>query len=526
MRITNKMMQTNALNNLNTNKILKDKLNSQMLAESKIVRPSDDPVVAIRALRLRTDLSMVTQYHEKNIPDAKSWLELTEKAIDGTVDIITEMKNLYSQGVQDYNEPENRKNILDNLKSLRDAVYISGDSDYAGRQLFTGYRTDKRLSFPDKIDDMPYTITEQLDKTVMDSVTYVEKGDLNNSTGNTLQGDVSMVEVPRIRLSYANLDEGVTPRLMVPQYDDAAKTIPTLDADGNQVFSDMKIAGAVVPIATVNRDDNPSPYLGIPAGEARYVVETGEILLGADVKKAIDDMPKNEELRVEYGKKEWEMGALRPEHYFACTSNKGATNELKYNPGYLLTSVEERNDTRQYIMYDVGFNQDIRVNTMANECYTHAVGRDVDEMISYLDELINITGQLDELREKKSSGYYTDTTTPSLAEIEARYEATEKACTYVSNKVGEAFQLGLDTMQGHLDKSSLALTNVGNRSATLDLIENRLETQKTSFTELKENNEGVDTTEILIKIESAEVAYEAALIATGKIVKNSLMNFI
>ena len=54
MRITNKIMQNNNLANINTNKILQDKLSTQMSSEKKISRPSDDPVVAIRALRLRS----------------------------------------------------------------------------------------------------------------------------------------------------------------------------------------------------------------------------------------------------------------------------------------------------------------------------------------------------------------------------------------------------------------------------------------------------------------------------------------
>jgi len=72
MRITTKVMQNNSLSNINTNKKLQDQLNTQMATEKKINRPSDDPVVAIRALRLRTNVSQVTQYYEKNAPDPQS----------------------------------------------------------------------------------------------------------------------------------------------------------------------------------------------------------------------------------------------------------------------------------------------------------------------------------------------------------------------------------------------------------------------------------------------------------------------
>ena len=62
MRMTNKIMQNDSLYNINNNKVLQDKLSTQMSTQKKITRPSDDPVVAIRALRLRTSVSELTQY--------------------------------------------------------------------------------------------------------------------------------------------------------------------------------------------------------------------------------------------------------------------------------------------------------------------------------------------------------------------------------------------------------------------------------------------------------------------------------
>ena len=91
MRITNKIMENNSLYNINNNKILQDKLSTQMSTQKKINRPSDDPVVAIRALRLRSSVTEVTQYYSKNIPDAESWLNVTEDALKNLSQIITNM---------------------------------------------------------------------------------------------------------------------------------------------------------------------------------------------------------------------------------------------------------------------------------------------------------------------------------------------------------------------------------------------------------------------------------------------------
>ena len=72
MRITNNIILHNTSININGNKGNVDTLNNQMTSQKKIQRPSDDPVTAIRALRLRSTLSEIDQYYEKNIPDAYS----------------------------------------------------------------------------------------------------------------------------------------------------------------------------------------------------------------------------------------------------------------------------------------------------------------------------------------------------------------------------------------------------------------------------------------------------------------------
>ena len=54
----------------------------------------------------------------------------------------------------------------------------------------------------------------------------------------------------------------------------------------------------------------------------------------------------------------------------------------------------------------------------------------------------------------------------------------------------------------------------------------RMQTQKTTFETLQSENEDVDITDVAIKLTSAELTYEAALMATGKVLQNNLMNFI
>lgn len=81
-------------------------------------------------------------------------------------------------------------------------------------------------------------------------------------------------------------------------------------------------------------------------------------------------------------------------------------------------------------------------------------------------------------------------------------------------------------MQGYLDEANLSITNCGTRSSKLELIKSRMQTQKTTFETLKSENEDVDITEVAIQLSSAQLTYEAALMATGKITQTSLLNYI
>lgn len=519
MRITNKIMQNNSLNNVNYNKLMQDKYNTQMSTQKKINRPSDDPVVAIRALRLRNNVSEVSQYYEKNIPDAESWLSVTEGALGNVVEVIKSMYTQCTKGSSGELTTEDRQIILESLKALREEVYATGDADYAGRYVFTGYRTDTSLMFPEKME-REYSITEQLDKNVIDDLMFtkttsaVGTHDLYDMNGtnyeqmNITEQDVEAFEVHRIRLSYSDLKQG-TPK--IEYVDDQGKPQKIQITESKKSY------------------DLPSPYETIheqgSGDKVIFVPDTGEILLGQNVYDKLmgtkDDLGTNDvnegEIRVIYEKNNWNKGDLRPEHYFACTAKEDG-KPIEYNKDYLTSN----KGTTQIIEYDVGFNQSIRVNSTADECFKHGVGREVDDLIRALENTIEIEKTVGELESvlKANEG------TSKEAEIQKKLDAVNKAYALLKDSTQKLFEHGITTMQGYLDEANLSVTNNGTRGKKLVLIENRMQTQKTTFETLKSENEDVDIADATIKLTSAQLVYEASLMATSKVMKNTLLDFI
>lgn len=567
MRITNKMMTSNTNININNNKVSLDRLNTQVSTQKKISRPSEDPVVAIRALRLRSSLSEISQYYEKNIPDAESWLEVTESALKETVGVITDMYDYCVQGSNDDLTATDRAKVLANLKELKDQVYASGNADYAGRTVFTGYRTGESLTY-EKDTAQQFTITEGFNASDIDTIKYVS-GKVDPS--NIASTNLAEHDVYRIRLAY-DTNDATTPasiKYKTPitgataakngtgftigtggttyyiTYDaDADKYTSkvggtergtfTKNADGTFTLSDttatppvtanLTSTGALqnayttqeIPVTAVSLSPNPdAAYTTVADGGANYIAETGELILGTGAYATLSglkDIEGADTIGFTYDKTQWMKGDLRPEHYFNCVDMADPTNPI--NHVY----------SDQIIAYDVSVNQSLRVNTLASEVYTHDITRDIDEMINATQAVIDTEDKIKKLKEMQSDALYSSDA--DQATLTAMLEEAEKERVFLQDKMENLFRSNITNSQGYLDQTNLAKANCGARGTKLELTETRMKEQMTSVNELASENENVDVATSAIELAQAELAYDAALLAAGKISQQTLLNYI
>lgn len=524
MRMTNKIMQNNSLYNINNNKVLQDKLSTQMSTQKKLTRPSDDPVIAIRALRLRSNVSELTQYYEKNAPDAESWLEVTGKGLNTVTEVLTDMTKQANKAANKDLTSDDLAIIVEQMKSLRDEFYSTGNLDYAGRYVFTGYRTNTTMSFTKaEIEETKpeYVISEQNTMADFDKLNYTYIAGLegmnasNYDTKSVTEQEVINGNIHRMRLAYDDLDTT------------AGVTIQVMQKD--KTTEDSQITAT-----TVSSSADPDPYKTIQNANLSdpkedkviFVPETGELLFSDAAYEKLNNQASgidgsDTEIRISYTKKNWQVGDLRPEHYFACkgtTTQDGTTKTIEYNQEYLQNKKEQ-----QVIEYDVGYNQKIQVNTTADEVFSHRLTRDVDDLENALKDLTAIEAtrsDLDKLRKNMEEG------TPEYDEVQLKYEAADKAFNYIREKMHGLFESTISSTQGYLDDTNVAITDNGTRLSRLDLISNRLMDQQTTFKTLQSTNEDADIADVAVKLTSTELTYNAALMATGKIMQTSLMNYI
>lgn len=498
MRVTNQMMSNTSKININSNKVLLDKLNTQGTTYQKISRPSDDPVIAIRSLRLRTTLNELNQYYEKNVPDVRSWLELTESSLLSTRSAITDMYTNFVSGTSDTMTAEDRQKILDNLKALRDQVYANGDADSGGRNIFTGYRTATSLMFKEDTD-LKYQIEETFQASDLERTTYISgQRDVSDFLGGLAidQTKINQNDVYRIRLAYDNLDSApmnsAGPTLTI---NPGPTTINTIV----KTFSDNE-----------KRDTAYSP----PDGVAYFLPQTGEFVFGSTLKDTISELKETDTISVTYEKSKFEKGDLRPEHYFNCTS-------FPTTPANAAPIVYD--DFNQKMEVDVSFNQKLEININANQAFTHDIGRDLDEMINAIEAAVAVDEKITKLEKMLEDPQYD---AAAKEKIQIFLDAATKEQELYKAKLKDMFGAGVTKSQGYLDQLNLAIAEVGGKDARLELVENRLQEQRTSIDDLASKNDNVEITDVAIDLAAAELAYQASLMATGKISNTSLLSYL
>ncbi len=552
MRMTNKIMQNNSLYNINNNKELTNKLSTQMSTKKKLTRPSDDPVIAIRALRLRSDVSQITQFYERNAKDGESWLKVTGDALETTSEILKSMIGLCTQGaVKDF-DAGNMAIVIAQLKELKNEFYSTGNVDYAGRYMFTGYRTDTPLTFtknlPENAADPDYRkfeITEQLDVSAFDTINYTNIGDLKGVTKDNYdpvndgvkeeEADITNSNIHRIRLSYDAIKADNNNKPTITMISEADKQAAA--ANGTKPQETTLINPNDIEVVSSTAVPNPYDYVLSNQGKGKAVLipETGELLIGEDLynnNPSLSNMDAGTEMRITYEKDSWKKGDMQPQHYFACKDVTDPNKMIEYNHAEYENTANNPptiekyipcDKVTQFIEYDVGYNQKIRVNTTAGEVFTMDMDRNIDDMenaLAKLEEIEAIKKDLEKMMDGMEPGE------AGYANLKASYDAAEKAHTYVRENMQKMMEGLITKTQKISDFTSLAITDNGTRASRLDLISNRLMTQKSTFETLQSANEDIDVTEVTVKLTSMDYSYQSALLATGKILQNSLMNYI
>lgn len=280
MRITNTMMSNTMLMNISRNIRNLDNLLMQQATTKKIQVASDNPILASRALKFRTNVSETLQY-QRNVTQGTSWMDITEVAFSQAVEIMKNIKDRCDQGANGPLEYTDRQKINTDINQLMEHLGTMMNQTYAGRYVFSGYRTDQEALFQ-KDNNKVYQIKQVFNVEDIENCRSYQKKDAITEPESH---EVSILKLPYTGM--AGIDD---------------ITI------GTNTYT------VVTRSTTVGDPDYDADAYDMTGENIVYIKETGELVLGANVAAGFKDGTE-----VSYVKDGFKQGEINPVVYFNCT---------------------------------------------------------------------------------------------------------------------------------------------------------------------------------------------------------------
>ncbi len=501
MRITNHMVTSSSLRNMQKSMQRVSALNEQVTTGKKISAPSEDPVVAIRALKLRTTCDQLDQYKNKNVKDALNWLDTTQTSIQNIYDRLDDVYVYCEQGATDTYQTKDRNTIISELYALKDAIYSEGGTTYAGRYLFSGYKTETNLIFQDEAakKGLSYNITEDINPAKIEVknvvLNEIDPTQLDGILGGNTYSAPESASVYKLRLAYDNLDK---------TGNDIKITVT--NADG----SEMTITPTIKQIA------DSATYYDVADDGVNYIPETGEIIFGKDIYNTVKEA---DNISVNYNKSDFEVGDLRPELYFNCVQHKELADGTIKDTDFTVS------EEGQPIKYEVNFKQYVTVNAEGKDLITHDMGNRIEDLATAVQDVLDIEDTITKLKDLLEDPQYKDNE-DAVAQINKMLEGADVELALKRENMQKLFGNNITNFQNFMEDVSAVQAKVGTTYSKVELIQTRVTEQLADFKDLKSANEDVETEEVAIELYQSELVYESALATTASVIKKTLLDYL
>jgi flagellar hook-associated protein 3 FlgL len=140
VRVTQSMLANNMLKHLSASYANLGKYQEQLSTGKKINRPSDDPVVAMKGIAYRTNLTEVEQF-KRNFSEAYNWIENSDAALDKATQALQRIRELVVQASNDTYEETQRQAISQEIKQLTEQLVTIANTKVGDKYIFNGTNT-------------------------------------------------------------------------------------------------------------------------------------------------------------------------------------------------------------------------------------------------------------------------------------------------------------------------------------------------------------------------------------------------
>ncbi|MEK4909020.1 flagellar hook-associated protein FlgL [Niallia sp. FSL M8-0099] len=140
MRVTQSMLTNNNLKYISNSYSDLQRLSDQITTGKKITKPSDDPVVAMKGMRYRTQVAEIKQY-QRNLNEGYNWMENADTALDSANQILQKIRELTVQASNDTYDETARKNIVNEITTLQEQLVTLAETKVGDKYIFNGTDT-------------------------------------------------------------------------------------------------------------------------------------------------------------------------------------------------------------------------------------------------------------------------------------------------------------------------------------------------------------------------------------------------
>ncbi|HOK39633.1 MAG TPA: flagellar hook-associated protein FlgL [bacterium] len=172
MRISNNMIYSQVLINLQKNTEELDNLYWQSSSLKKIRYASDGPTETVKQMNLKSQQSKIEKYLS-NIVDAEQWLNTQDNTLNDAVTILQRAHTLTIQAANDTYTASDRKLIAEEINQILESLVTVANTTLGGSFLYGG---TQNLDSP--FNEKPFAVTRGQSGGMVNVITNVEyKGD-------------------------------------------------------------------------------------------------------------------------------------------------------------------------------------------------------------------------------------------------------------------------------------------------------------------------------------------------------------
>lgn len=145
------MLSNNMLQNLSNSYSKMGTIMDQLNTGKKINRPSDDPVIAMKGMNYRSQVTEIEQF-KRNTNEVHNWMDNSDAALDKATQAMQRLRELAVKANNGTNDKEELDSIKEEVSQLKEHLIDIAQTEVNGKYIFNGTNTDNppAINFDDE----------------------------------------------------------------------------------------------------------------------------------------------------------------------------------------------------------------------------------------------------------------------------------------------------------------------------------------------------------------------------------------